>query len=88
MIVDDGVVYTPRTPIRTRCDVNMFLTRHQLVHSSVPRVPMSISHCWINTELEREKLLHNDLGFKETGEVPYPRETMVTLGHWAAITTR
>jgi len=50
----------------------MFLTRHQLLHTSVPRVPMSISHCWINTELERQKLQFGDFGFKDE-DVPFPR---------------
>ena len=64
------MTYTPKTPIRMNCDINVFLTRHRLLHTSVP---MSISHCWINTELEREKLIRNDLGYKETDEVFLPR---------------
>jgi hypothetical protein len=60
-------VYTPCKPIHTACDVNMFLTSHKLLHASerVPRVPMSISHCWINTVLERQKLQLNDLGVQD-----------------------
>lgn len=66
------MVYTPRTIIRTSCDVNMFLTRHKLLHQSdrVPRVPMSISQCWINTVLERQKLRLNDLGDVEIEVFP------------------
>ena len=62
------MVYIPRKTIRTECDLNMFLTRHKLLHSSerIPRVPMSISHCWINTVLEREKLRLHDLGVPDT----------------------
>ena len=74
MIDGDGVTFAPKTTIRTTSDVNVFLTQHRLLHASVPRVPMSISHCWINTELEREKLLRNDLGYKETGHVFPPEE--------------
>ena len=47
----------------------MFLTRHRLLHPNVPHIPLSISHCWINTELEREKVLRKDFGFQETNEV-------------------
>ena len=45
----------------------MFLTRHKLLHESerVPRLPLSISHCWINTTLEYQKLLHGDIGYSE-----------------------
>jgi hypothetical protein len=35
---------------------------------------MSISQCWINTELERAKFLRNDLGYEETEEA-FPRGT-------------
>src|SRR5437667_12861001 len=74
MVIDgDAVTYTPKTAIRTTSDVNMFLTRHRLLHTSFPRVPMSISHCWINAELEREKFLQNDFGYNETGDVSPPR---------------
>jgi hypothetical protein len=72
VIDGDGLVYTPREKIETTSDVNMFLTRHRLLHTSVPRVPMSISHCWINTELEREKFIQNDLGCEDIGEVSLP----------------
>jgi hypothetical protein len=41
----------------------MFLTRHRLLHPSVPHLPLSISHCWINADLERAKLRLGDLGF-------------------------
>src|SRR5277367_3005220 len=66
-------MYIPREKIETTSDVNMFLTRHRLLHTSVPRVPMSISHCWINTELERAKLTHGDHGYKDP-VVPIPIE--------------
>ena len=57
----------------------MFLTRHRLLHPNVPRIPLSISHCWINTELEREKLLQKDFGFQETNEVnPSPPPSYLT----------
>lgn len=63
------VEYTPKTTIETTSDVNMFLTRHRLLHESVPRLPLSISHCWINTALEEKKLELNDLGYNESPEV-------------------
>jgi hypothetical protein len=68
------VTFAPKTAVRTVSDVNVFLTRHRLFHTSVPRVPMSISHCWINTELEREKLLRDDWKHKEIGDVVRPEE--------------
>jgi hypothetical protein len=68
------IIYTPKNGgIRTTSDINMFLTRHRLLHTSVPRVPMSISHCWINTALERAKLTHGDHGYKDP-VVPVPIE--------------
>jgi len=72
-------VYTPKGGgVRTTSDVNMFLTRHRLLHTSVPRVPMSISHCWINTELERAKLEHGDHGYKDPA-TPVPVEVTPRL---------
>jgi hypothetical protein len=64
------VTYIPREPIAAKSDVNMFLTRHRFLHRSVPHLPLSISHCWINADLEREKLRLGDLGFSEPpGEI-------------------
>jgi hypothetical protein len=68
--MEGGVIeYNPRTSIRTTSDVNMFLTRHRLLHASVPRLPLSISHCWINTALEEKKLELKDFGYNESPEV-------------------
>jgi len=66
------VTYIPRIEVRTTSDVNMFLTRHRLLHESerVPRLPLSISHCWINTAMEHQKLNHGDSGY--TTEVLIP----------------
>ena len=70
---NNTVICTPKSPIPTTSDVNMFLTRHRLLHSSeiVPRVPMSISHCWINTAMEKEKLKLGDKGYMDPNEVYY-----------------
>lgn len=67
------LTYTPATKIQTTSDMNMFLTRHRLLHESesVPRIPLSISHCWINTYLERKKLVLNDFGYNESAEVSH-----------------
>jgi hypothetical protein len=61
-------VYTPRTAIRAQSDVNLFLTRHRLLHTYVPRVPISVAYCWINVEFERQKLTQKDFGYIEIGE--------------------
>jgi len=65
------LTFTPAAKIQTTSDVNMFLTRHRLLHESenVPRIPLSISHCWMNTYLERKKLELNDFGYNESAEV-------------------
>jgi len=70
----DKATYIPRKEIIVNADVNMFLTRHRLLHVSerIPKIPMSISHCWINTTLEKEKLRHGDTGYKEPVEVVSP----------------
>ena len=60
------MTYTPHQPIQAKADVNMFLTRHRLLHPNVPHIPLSISHCWINAPLERAKLRRGDLGFSES----------------------
>jgi hypothetical protein len=69
MIDGDQIVYIPRKKIRTTSDVSVFLTKHRLFHPSVPQIPMSISHCWINTEFEREKLSLGDDGHENIVEV-------------------
>jgi hypothetical protein len=62
-------------------DVNMFLTRHRLLHPSVPHLPLSISHCWINADLEREKLRLGDLGFSESpAEIEQLKENEEEVG--------
>jgi hypothetical protein len=52
----------------------MFLTRHKLLYASehIPRVPLSISGCWINTVLEHQKLRLNDLGVKDVEVTSLP----------------
>ena len=64
------VTLMPKKTIRTTSDVNMFLTRHKLLHEDerVPRLPLSISHCWINTVLEQEKLRFGDTGYFDSKE--------------------
>jgi hypothetical protein len=70
-MVGEVLTYTPTTKILTTSDVNMFLTRHRSLHESdsVPRIPLSISHCWINAFLERKKLDLHDFGYNESAEV-------------------
>lgn len=64
------VTLFPKKKIQTTSDVNMFLTRHKLLHEDerVPRLPLSISHCWINTVLEQEKLRLGDAGYFDSKE--------------------
>jgi hypothetical protein len=61
------MVYTPPAPISAKCDLNLFLARSKLVHSSIPQLPLSLAHCWINAELEVQKLKQNQTG-------PNPKE--------------
>lgn len=59
-------MYTPRVTLETNSDVNMFLTRHRFLSKDIPRIPLAVSGCWINTSLEREKLRFGDHGYNES----------------------
>jgi hypothetical protein len=40
-----------------------------MLHEDIPRIPLTISGCWINTYIEQEQMRSGDYGYTESPEV-------------------